>query len=108
VSLGRDRDDAFRRYEDRARRKYVAYAARERAWAGSADSLQQSFAEQVADHLVAGTPDDVVAQLAEIARALPVGPLIVRPHWPGMAADEVVAYLDELGREVVPALRELP
>jgi len=108
VTVGKDREDALRRYEQRARGKYVAYAQRDRTWAGSAEQLSSSFAEQVSDHVIAGTAEECIAQLTAIARELPVGPLVVRPQWPDMEPDDVVAYLDELGREVVPAMKALP
>ena len=56
---------------------------------------------------MAGSSDDCFDQLAGIASDLPVGPMIFRPHWPGMASEEVVSYLDQLGSELVPALRSL-
>ena len=49
-----------------------------------------------------------MAELSAIAESLPVGPMIFRPSWPDMTSAEVVAYLDELGRDVVPGLRALP
>jgi len=97
-----------RRYEQRARGKYVAYAQRDRTWAGSAEQLSSSFADQVSNHVIAGTAQECIAQLTAIARELPVGPLVVRPQWPDMESDDVIAYLDELGQELVPALKELP
>lgn len=107
VSVGRDREDALRTYERRARNRYVAYAERGRTWAGTPGELQAGFIDTVADHLVAGSPAECLAELKAIAEALPVGPLIFRASWPDMSTDEVVAYLDLLGREIVPALREL-
>jgi alkanesulfonate monooxygenase SsuD/methylene tetrahydromethanopterin reductase-like flavin-dependent oxidoreductase (luciferase family) len=107
LAVGRDREDALRLFERSASGRYQAYAARERAWAGTEAELSAAFAEQVADHLVAGSPEECVAELSAIAESVPVGPMIFRPSWPDMTSDEVVAYLDELGREVVPALRAL-
>lgn len=107
VSVGRDRADALATYERRARGRYVAYARRGRTWAGTPDALERTFADTVAGHLVAGSADEVVEELAGVARRLPVGPLVLRASWPDMTSDEVVATLDLLGREVVPALREL-
>jgi alkanesulfonate monooxygenase SsuD/methylene tetrahydromethanopterin reductase-like flavin-dependent oxidoreductase (luciferase family) len=107
ISVGRDREDALQTYERRARSRYVAYAERGRTWAGSPEALQSSFTDSVAGHLVAGTAAECVAELTAIAEALPVGPLIFRASWPDMSPDEVVEYLDLLGREVVPALRDI-
>ena len=108
LAVGRDREDALRVFERSASGRYRAYAVRERAWAGTEAELVDTFAERVADHLVAGSPEECVAELSAIAESLPVGPMIFRPSWPDMTCDEVVAYLDLLGREVVPGLRALP
>ena len=40
-------------------------------------------------------------------RRLPVGPLLIRPHWPGMDAAQTEAYLERVGREVVEPLKDL-
>jgi alkanesulfonate monooxygenase SsuD/methylene tetrahydromethanopterin reductase-like flavin-dependent oxidoreductase (luciferase family) len=61
----------------------------------------------VASHAVIGTPDDVVAQLVDLVTTLPVDPLMVRPQWPTMDADETIATIERLGREIVPALRDI-
>jgi alkanesulfonate monooxygenase SsuD/methylene tetrahydromethanopterin reductase-like flavin-dependent oxidoreductase (luciferase family) len=108
VSVGRDRADALALYERNARGRYVAYAQRGRTWAGTPEELTRTFTDTVAGHLVAGTAEDVVAELTAIAERLPVGPLIFRASWPDMSTEEVVATLDRLGREVVPALRAIP
>lgn len=104
VMLGSSREDAMERFAARARGRYLAYAERE---LGSHDpqAITERFADVVKGHIVAGTPAQVVAELTALARALPVGPIMVRPHWPGMPVEDVVGYLDDLGREVVPALR---
>jgi hypothetical protein len=31
----------------------------------------------------------------------------VRAQWPHLSGDEVVAYLDDLGRDIIPAVREI-
>jgi hypothetical protein len=38
---------------------------------------------------------------------LPVDPLLVRPQWPTMDADETIAAINRLGKEVVPTLRSV-
>jgi alkanesulfonate monooxygenase SsuD/methylene tetrahydromethanopterin reductase-like flavin-dependent oxidoreductase (luciferase family) len=68
--------------------------------------LEHDFAAAVAGHAVVGTPDEVTAELLHLAATLPVDPILLRPQWPSMSADEAVAAIRRLGREVVPALRE--
>jgi hypothetical protein len=33
--------------------------------------------------------------------------LLLRPQWPSMSAEETIAAIERLGREVVPAIRAL-
>lgn len=54
-----------------------------------------------------GTPDECVAQIRELAAVVPIDPILVRAQWPHLTGDEVVAYLDDLGRDIVPAVREI-
>ena len=44
---------------------------------------------------------------AALAAIVPIDPILVRAQWPHMTSDEVVAYLDDLGRDIVPAVREI-
>ena len=52
--------------------------------------------------------EEVTKQLVELVTTLPVDPLLVRPQWPTMDADETIAAIRRLGAEVVPVLRALP
>jgi alkanesulfonate monooxygenase SsuD/methylene tetrahydromethanopterin reductase-like flavin-dependent oxidoreductase (luciferase family) len=106
VMLGSSREDAMERFQQRARGRYIAYAERELG-SHDPDAVRERFADAVKGHVVAGTPDQVIADLTALSLAVPVNPIMVRPHWPGMSAAEVTGYLDELGRDVVPALRSL-
>ena len=45
-------------------------------------------------------------RFAPIGDLVPVDPVITRANWPGMSTDQAVAYIDSLGQELVPALRE--
>ncbi len=107
VSIGRDRGDALATFERHAKSRYLAYSKHGRTWAGAPEELDRQFTDSVGSHLVAGTAAEVRDELLAIARALPVGPLILRPSWPDMSSDEVVAAIDQLGREIVPALSEV-
>jgi alkanesulfonate monooxygenase SsuD/methylene tetrahydromethanopterin reductase-like flavin-dependent oxidoreductase (luciferase family) len=51
-----------------------------------------------------GTADECAAQLRAIAAELPVGPIIPRAFWPSMTVEDAVAYIDRLGRELLPLL----
>jgi alkanesulfonate monooxygenase SsuD/methylene tetrahydromethanopterin reductase-like flavin-dependent oxidoreductase (luciferase family) len=90
-----------------AQGRYVAYAQTGFDAMGLGE-LERQFLDTVADHAVIGTPDEVVAQLIDYATRLPVDPIVWRPGWPSMSGDEVVAAIRRMGREVVPAMREVP
>lgn len=105
LMIGADFDDAVARFAAVARGKYEAYAGRGMTLLG--DEEVRNFGDTVRDHVILGSAEECRRQIADIAAALPVGPLLVRPHWPGMDVDETVAYLDHVGREIVGPLREL-
>ena len=71
------------------------------------DELEKEFAKAVSGHAVIGTPDDVVAALTDLVTTLPVDPLLIRPQWPTMDADETIATIERLGREIVPAMKAI-
>lgn len=106
IMIGRDREDALSKFSDVARDRYLAYAARGMEAIPEA-TLRERFADAVTDHVVLGSAEDVIDQLTGLCRTHPVNPVIFRPHWPGMSIDRVEAYLEEMAREVIPALREL-
>jgi alkanesulfonate monooxygenase SsuD/methylene tetrahydromethanopterin reductase-like flavin-dependent oxidoreductase (luciferase family) len=70
--------------------------------------LENEFEKAVSGHAVLGTPDDVIEQLRNYVSKLPVDPILLRPQWPTMSGDETVAAINRLGRDIVPALREMP
>ncbi|MFD2396290.1 hypothetical protein ACFSVJ_04735 [Prauserella oleivorans] len=88
-----------------ARGKYEAYAGRGMTLLG--DDEVRNFGDTVRDHVILGDAESCRQQIADIAAALPIGPLLVRPHWPGMDAEQTEAYLERVGREIVTPLREL-
>ena len=66
-----------------------------------------SFREVAAKETFIGTPARVRRADPELAAVVPIDPIIVRAQWPHLTADEVVAYLDDLGRDIMPAVREI-
>jgi Coenzyme F420-dependent N5,N10-methylene tetrahydromethanopterin reductase and related flavin-dependent oxidoreductases len=106
LMIGRDRDDALRRFAAVARGKYEAYADRGMR-ALSREQVRARFASTVRDHVILGDAEDCRDQVRDLASRIPMGPMLVRPHWPGMSADAAVAYLDAVGREIVAPLRDL-
>lgn len=99
-------DAAFDRFEHMAKDRLLAYAARQLA-TRNADELTREFRNVAAKETFIGTPDECVAQIEELAHILPIDPILVRAQWPHMSSEQVVEYLDDLGRGIVPALREI-
>lgn len=99
-------DEALSDFASVARGKYVSYADQ---GMGLLDKqrVEREFLENVKDHVLLGSAEQVRAQIIEIAGRLPVGPLLIRPHWPGMDAAATTAYLERVGREVVEPLADL-
>ncbi len=106
LQLAGSYDDALRDFAAVARGKYVSYAGQGMQLLDK-ERVEREFLENVADHVLLGTGEQVRAQITDIARRLPVGPLLIRPHWPGMNAAQTVAYLDHVGDEVVGPLAGL-
>ena len=106
VFLGADQDDALEQFRRASAARYLHYARNgHEVW--RPDEVARDFAEVVGAHVLAGSPDDVLAEIRQIAATLPVDPLILRAGWPGMDPDWFVAYLDDLGRRLVPGIAEI-
>ena len=97
-------EQAVTEYARVAQGRYISYAQRGLDVMAGTD-LERDFAAAVAGHAVVGTPDDVTKRLLDLVTTLPVDPLLIRPQWPTMDADETIAAINRIGAEVVPALR---
>jgi alkanesulfonate monooxygenase SsuD/methylene tetrahydromethanopterin reductase-like flavin-dependent oxidoreductase (luciferase family) len=97
---------AFERFEAMAKKRLLAYANRQLA-TRDAGEIARQFREVARKEAFIGTPEECVTQIRDLARLIPVDPIIVRAQWPRMTGDEVVEYLDHLGRDIVPAMREI-
>ena len=106
LQIGASYDDALRDFAEVARVKYVSYAGQGMQLLEQ-ERVENEFLENVKDHVLLGTGEQVRDQIRDIAGRLPIGPLLVRPHWPGMDADQTAAYLETVGREVVEPLEDL-
>jgi alkanesulfonate monooxygenase SsuD/methylene tetrahydromethanopterin reductase-like flavin-dependent oxidoreductase (luciferase family) len=106
LHLGADPEDALHKFAEVARVKYVSYADQGMQLLDK-ERVEREFLDNVKDHVLLGNGEQVRDQIRDIAARLPVGPLLVRPHWPGMDADQTVAYLEQVGREVVEPLEDL-
>ena len=100
------REEAMVEYARVAQGRYLTYAAKGLD-VMNAGELENEFAKAVSGHAVIGSPDEVIAELTDYVNALPVDPLLVRPQWPTMTADETISTLDRWGRDIVPAITAL-
>jgi alkanesulfonate monooxygenase SsuD/methylene tetrahydromethanopterin reductase-like flavin-dependent oxidoreductase (luciferase family) len=106
VLIADTHEDAVVEYARVAKGRYITYAQRGLdLYTGEA--LEEDFERTIADHAVVGTPDEVVGELVDLVTSFPVDPLLVRPQWPTMSAEETIATIDTLGRHVVAALRDV-
>lgn len=108
VLVADSRDEALIEYARVSKGKYLSYASKGMKYAGDAETLDRDFLTTVAQHAVVGTDAQVVAELTDLCTRFPVDPLLLRPQWPSMSAEETIAAIERLGREVVPAIRALP
>lgn len=106
IVVGKDADDAFKKYESMTKERLLAYARRSLITRDE-NELATAFREVAEREALIGTPEQVADKAQALAAQLPVDPIIVRAQWPGMSSDDVVAYLDSLGQHVVPALAEI-
>ena len=99
-------DAAFDRFESMAKERLLAYANNQLA-TRNADELSREFRAVAAKETFIGTPEECIRQIRDLAAIVPIDPILVRAQWPHMSADQVVGYLDDLGRDIVPAVREI-
>lgn len=106
VLVADSKEEAMVEYARVAQGRYLTYAAKGLEVMAGRD-LANQFAESVSDHVIVGTPDDVVAKLTDLVTTLPVDPLLLRPQWPTMDGDETIAAIQRLGKDVVPSMLAL-
>jgi alkanesulfonate monooxygenase SsuD/methylene tetrahydromethanopterin reductase-like flavin-dependent oxidoreductase (luciferase family) len=106
IMLGADYESALARAVEVATPWYVNMAATGHNKYVDPEGLINSIPGVLAKHWVLGSAEECAAQLRGIGSAVPVNPVITRANWPGMSADESVAYIDQLGRELIPLLAD--
>jgi len=98
------KEEAAMEFARVAQGRYITYL--EKGLDVMADTdLRNEFMSAVENHAVIGTPDEVTEKLVKLVTDLPVDPLLIRPQWPTMDADETIAAIRRIGREVVPAIK---
>jgi len=97
-------EKAMEEYARLAQGRYIAYAERDLE-SFNRDALTREFLNTVADHAIIGTSESVTERLVSLATTLPVDPILLRPQWPTMGAEETIAAIDVMGKELIPTLR---
>jgi alkanesulfonate monooxygenase SsuD/methylene tetrahydromethanopterin reductase-like flavin-dependent oxidoreductase (luciferase family) len=97
---------AYQRFEFMAKNRLLAYANRQLA-TRNAEEISAQFRAVAAKEAFIGTPEECIEQISDLAALIPIDPILVRAQWPDMSADQVVDYLDDLGKQIVPAVREI-
>jgi len=103
IMVADTKDDALLEFARVAQGRYLTYLEKGLDVMANAD-LKNEFAKAVEDHAVVGSPDEVAEKLVQLVTELPVDPLLIRPQWPTMDADETIAAIQRIGREVLPAV----
>jgi len=106
IMLGRDRDAALARAVEVATPWYLNMAMTGHNKYVDPEGLVKSIPGVLSTHWVLGDAEDCAAQLREIGKRVPVDPVITRANWPGMTPDESVAYIDQLGEQLIPLLAD--
>jgi alkanesulfonate monooxygenase SsuD/methylene tetrahydromethanopterin reductase-like flavin-dependent oxidoreductase (luciferase family) len=104
--VGRTTEDAIANFVDVSKDRYLTYARKELD-IHDEDALVNNFYDEVKDSVAVGTADEVIAHFTEVARQLPVDPILIKPQWPQMPIDDVIEVLDTMGREITPAMAEI-
>jgi alkanesulfonate monooxygenase SsuD/methylene tetrahydromethanopterin reductase-like flavin-dependent oxidoreductase (luciferase family) len=105
IIVGRDADDALATYEERALDRFLAYSERGADFvADDRGQFRREFRRWARDRAIIGSAAECVERLGALD-AERLGPVIVRPSWPGMTPDAVDDYIRELGDSVVSAVR---
>lgn len=104
--VGATTEEAIASFVEVSKDRYLAYARKELDILDE-DALMRNFFDEVKHSVAVGTAQEVIDHFAEVARELPIDPILLKPQWPQMHIDEVIDYLDTMGREVIPALAEV-
>jgi alkanesulfonate monooxygenase SsuD/methylene tetrahydromethanopterin reductase-like flavin-dependent oxidoreductase (luciferase family) len=103
IMVADTKDEALLEFARVAQGRYLTYLEKGLDVMANAD-LKNEFAKAVEDHAVVGTPDEVAEKLVALVTELPVDPLLIRPQWPTMDADETIAAIKRIGRDILPAV----
>jgi alkanesulfonate monooxygenase SsuD/methylene tetrahydromethanopterin reductase-like flavin-dependent oxidoreductase (luciferase family) len=105
IMVGADRDDALAKAVRVAGPSFVTMA-KARNPDVTENELLTSLPKTLSSYWVLGNAAECARELREIGQSAPVNPVITRSSWPGMTTADSVSYLERLGEELVPMMRE--
>jgi len=106
IVVGADRADAHARAARMGRGWYDEMVSISSPGFGPGQKLA-TIDDWVRAGFVTGTVEECVGEIRALAERVPVDPVITRAHWPGVSTEDAIAHIESLGRELVPALREI-
>jgi alkanesulfonate monooxygenase SsuD/methylene tetrahydromethanopterin reductase-like flavin-dependent oxidoreductase (luciferase family) len=106
IVVGRDREDAAGKAAVMGREWYQSMVDIGSPRFGPGGELA-TIADFVRTGFIVGSAEECVREIREIADVVPVDPVVTRAHWPGMSTEQALATIDDLGRELVPMLRQV-
>jgi alkanesulfonate monooxygenase SsuD/methylene tetrahydromethanopterin reductase-like flavin-dependent oxidoreductase (luciferase family) len=106
IMLGANYDDALAKAVEVATPWYVNMANTGHNKYVDPEGLVKSIPGVLATHWVLGNAEECAAQLRAIGESVPVNPVITRANWPGMTPDDSVAYIERLGEQLIPLLKD--
>lgn len=105
IVIGRDREDAIAKALVMTRPWYLQMAGQ-----GARDIDRGKVAERMREvitrNFVVGSAAECADQLRAIGAGVPVNPVVTRGNWPGMTTEDMVRYVETLGAELIPSMRE--
>lgn len=105
IVVGSDYEDATRKAIEMAQPWYLQMAAMGTKEVDPAEVKAQMH-DVVTRSFVLGSGAECAEQIKAIGDAVPVDPVVTRGNWPGMSTDDMIAYIETLGEEMIPALRD--
>jgi alkanesulfonate monooxygenase SsuD/methylene tetrahydromethanopterin reductase-like flavin-dependent oxidoreductase (luciferase family) len=107
VLVAANREEALREFTRVAKGRYIAYAQRGLD-VYTEDQLEDDFIKTTGSHAILGSPEEVTASLRGLIERLPIDPVIFKPQWPSMSADEAIEAINLLGSTVIAELKDHP
>jgi alkanesulfonate monooxygenase SsuD/methylene tetrahydromethanopterin reductase-like flavin-dependent oxidoreductase (luciferase family) len=105
IVIGRDRADAIENAAEMAKPWYLQMASMGTKEVDPAE-VESQMRDVVGRSFILGSAVECADQLRALGDSAPIDPVITRGNWPGMSTEDLIAYIETLGRELIPSMRE--